>query len=92
MLYCERFKFLERGEKMKPTKQITYCECCDTAIDLVSPPNADYYENGQIKITNGVMLLPKEVDSSHSAEISGIYCDIHCLIKHLRMLLKKGLQ
>jgi hypothetical protein len=77
---------------MKLTKEITFCEYCDKIIYRASPPPKEQYDNGEIIITDGSVLIPDEIvnlnqNSCHSKDISGYYCDIECLINHLKKIL-----
>ena len=72
----------------KPIKQMTECEHCDRKIDLESPPLQEYYEQGRIDISeHSTILLGRSQDAlSHAAFIDGYYCDLDCLISHLKEL------
>ena len=78
----------------KPTRQITNCEYCDKQIDLSSPPSAEQYEEGQVHIGSGSMLLPskivekKGIASSHAIFLDGYYCSKICLIQKIEAALK----
>ena len=81
---------------MKPSYRITYCEYCDKVVYPDSPPSKESYENGEIHIQSGSVLLPKSVvkrrhkegfTSSHAADIDGIYCDYKCLVNYLKQIL-----
>jgi len=72
----------------KPVKQITNCEHCGRVIDLASPPLREYYKDGRIDIGkhSSVLLDRPENATSHAASLEGFYCDIECLVAHVKEL------
>jgi hypothetical protein len=81
---------------MKPEKKFTYCEYCNTAIEITSPPTKKQYKKGIIEIKNGTILLSpkivkqnhkKGITDSHSKNINGYFCNYRCLIKYIKKIL-----
>jgi hypothetical protein len=81
---------------MKPKEEYTRCEYCNKKILLASPPNTKRYNNAEILIREGSMLLPDEVvrknhregfTDSHSASLNGYYCKPKCLRNMIQLLL-----
>ena len=73
---------------MKNKEQFTRCEYCDQMMVLQSPPKKESYENAQIEINSGTILLPKKVAEkskkkgfslSHAMDLNGFYCNPKCL-------------
>jgi DNA-directed RNA polymerase subunit RPC12/RpoP len=82
---------------MKKEENYVRCEHCDKQILRVSPPTKEQYERGQIHMMYGSLLLPEQVvrnrtrpgnSGSHCTDLSGYYCDKHCLIAHIESILK----
>ena len=81
---------------MKKTTEVTRCEFCDAQITLESPPCEARYNQAEIYISNGSILLPKEVvkknhkkriTDSHVAYIDGRYCGYKCFIGQIEKIL-----
>lgn len=81
---------------MKPTKQFAYCENCDEPISI--PPEKSHFENGQVHIEVGTVLLPHKIAKLHADKtnsrilvhhrsIDGYYCTTKCLQHYLAELL-----
>lgn len=68
---------------MKRPYEVTHCKFCDSQITLNSPPSDQRYENAEVYITNGIILLPERLvkGDSHIKDISGYYCRILCFKK-----------
>jgi hypothetical protein len=73
-------------------KQVTKCEHCGEQIALDSPPLRKYYREGRIDLAeHSVVLLDRpENSSSHAACLDGIYCDMECLVAHIKELRKSA--
>lgn len=83
---------------MKKPYEITHCEYCDEIITLESPPSNKRYENGEIHITEGSILLPRAIvkknhkkgrSDSHAAYINGHYCGPQCLFRQIKKILRR---
>lgn len=74
---------------MKKEEIYRRCEYCDKLILIESPPTKESYENGQIEIMSGTILLPKSVSApSHRMEsLDGIYCNVECLLFKIHNIL-----
>jgi hypothetical protein len=81
---------------MKPELKITHCEYCNSIIMLESPPSKNRYNNAEIHISNGMILIPdkivkkrhkKGVGDSHANFLSGYYCQPECLTNKIKELL-----
>lgn len=75
-----------------------YCEYCKKASEDISPPTKEQYENAQIHIVEGHILLPQSVvaknrkpcvSDSHCKFIDGYYCNIECLQKRINKILRR---
>ena len=76
---------------MKPVKQFTLCEFCNSQIILASPPLDEQYEQGRIEIMAGWLLLPshcRKNNSVQSTSLNGYYCDRECLANRISQLLE----
>lgn len=79
---------------MKEQRTFEFCEECNKAWEVASPPTKQAYNSGLIRIVDGSMLLKKPKKkkrgetASHAEWIEGIYCNIECLIKHLKKMFK----
>lgn len=87
---------IERIELMKKRFEVTRCEYCDSLIELGSPPLEKRYDNAEISIREGTVLLPGNIvrqrikeglRSGHTADLSGRYCTPQCLINKLNSIL-----
>jgi len=76
---------------------VTHCENCDAPITLTSPPAEERYEAAEIHIEHGDILLPAAVVKSnhkegfcdsHTADIAGYYCNLHCLAERIAKILE----
>jgi hypothetical protein len=81
---------------MKCSYHITNCEFCNKTIRLDSPPSDDRYEDGEIFITHGTVLLSKSIveknhkhgiSDSHAEYIAGYYCNYKCLVGQIKKIL-----
>jgi len=81
---------------MKNKESFTMCEYCDKIIILQSPPKKESYENAQIEINSGTILLPKKVANkskkkgfslSHAKDLNGFYCNPKCLWNQIKTIL-----
>lgn len=73
---------------MKEVKKITNCEFCDSQI-AVQPTHSDKsYENGEIYIAEGMILLPGK-NHANFTTLSGYYCTPQCLIQMMKRILEK---
>jgi hypothetical protein len=81
---------------MKEKYTVTNCEYCGKQISLKSPPSDEQYENAQIYIQDGGLLLPKAVvkrnhkrgvTEDHSKSLAGYYCKPVCLSAHIHDIL-----
>src|ERR1017187_4639291 len=84
----------EGEDVMQRVKQVTNCDSCGNQIDMQSPPLHEYYQRGQIRINSGTVLLDDK-DSpgksvSHSADLSGYYCDFNCLMELIQKRRRNG--
>ena len=52
---------IERIELMKKRFEVTRCEYCDSLIELGSPPLEKRYDNAEISIREGTVLLPGNI-------------------------------
>ena len=79
-------------------KQETYrrCEGCDKMLLDATPPKKEYYEEGQIHIGSGTILLPAKVAKrnkkkgfsiSHADNLDGYYCNLKCFIRRVNEIL-----
>jgi hypothetical protein len=68
-------------------RQVVKCENCIKDIEITSPPSREQYRNGRIELKDGWVLLDRPAGaSSHSAKIDGYFCDLNCLIAHIKGL------
>ena len=76
---------------MKQTKTFEYCEYCNKAWEKISPPTAEAYKLGVIVIGefSTILLSNKKGRTSFAIDLKGIYCNIDCLVKHLKKLREK---
>jgi len=80
---------------MKPKKTFQYCENCNKAWEILSPPSKEAYESGMIEIRSGdlgqaIMLLPEKPGrTSYAFWFAGIYCNVKCLSDYLNKILDK---
>jgi hypothetical protein len=82
---------------MKTEETFIRCEYCNEFISLKSPPSDDRYDNAEIHIGDGTILLPNKIvkknhkrgiSDSHAKDISGYYCSPECLKKKIKEILK----
>jgi len=76
---------------MKTPETITRCEFCGRYIKLY-PASAKQYENAQINIEEGKILLPEEIageGNRHVKSIAGYYCTPMCLCRMIEKILTK---
>ncbi len=73
---------------MKFVEQYARCESCDTLLSLDPSTEKEQYEKGRIRVMAQSTILLNTLGSldSHSKSIDGYYCNIDCLIEHLRDL------
>lgn len=86
---------------MKKEQTFRYCENCNKAWEITSPPSDEAYENGLIDLEKGelghaTMLLPKKsrqikkgYSTSCAVWFDGIYCNAECLYEYLKKILAK---
>jgi hypothetical protein len=82
---------------MKNTETFIKCEFCGKYISLQSPPSKKNYNNAEIRIEDGIILLPNKIVKKHHKEgitdghandLSGYYCTPKCLYKRIEQILK----
>jgi len=77
---------------MKPIESYRRCEFCDKRISACSPPSNESYENAEIHIGEGSILLPERFvkdNNNHTADISGYYCNQKCLAAMIEKVLSE---
>jgi len=82
-------------------KTFYYCENCHKQILDTSPPTDEQYENAQICIQDGTILLPEAVVAKnhkpgvadyYTEYITGYYCCPECLIKKINKILRRRIK
>lgn len=78
---------------MKQEKRFRYCENCNKAWEIASPPTNNAYESGFIEMSEkAVLLLPKKSRPNHSTcakWIEGIFCNVICLTECINEVLHR---
>jgi hypothetical protein len=76
---------------MKPVRVVRYCEYCDKLHEEKEPEPWRHYDEHVLFIRDAFVILPPEKVAgerkmARNANISGLYCDIDYLTKHIAVL------